>query len=131
MINSTQNTKHKATEVRIENLSKKFGNLYAVKDVSLHIQQGDFYTFLGPSGCGKTTLLRMIAGFTTPDGGDIYFDDQRVNDTPPWERNVGMVFQSYALWPHMSVFEKPGSGDSRFKLLDLPLMDNSTVHVNQ
>lgn len=110
MINSTQNTKHKATEVRIENLSKKFGNLYAVKDVSLHIQQGDFYTFLGPSGCGKTTLLRMIAGFTTPDGGDIYFDDQRVNDTPPWERNVGMVFQSYALWPHMSVFENIAFG---------------------
>jgi len=100
----------KAAEVRIENLNKRFGELYAVRDVVLHVQKGDFYTFLGPSGCGKTTLLRMIAGFTTPDEGDIYFDDQRVNDTPPWERNVGMVFQSYALWPHMTVFENIAFG---------------------
>lgn len=100
----------KAAEVRIENLNKKFGDLYAVKDVDLHIQKGDFYTFLGPSGCGKTTLLRMVAGFTVPDEGDIYFDDQRVNNVPPWERNVGMVFQSYALWPHMTVFENIAFG---------------------
>jgi len=99
-----------AAEVRIENLSKRFGELYAVKDVNLHIQKGDFYTFLGPSGCGKTTLLRMIAGFTTPDEGDIYFDEQRINDIPPWERNVGMVFQSYALWPHMSIFDNIAFG---------------------
>jgi len=109
-MDSTQNITHNAAEVRIENLNKRFGELYAVKDVSLHIQNGDFYTFLGPSGCGKTTLLRMIAGFTTPDEGDIYFDDQRVNDVPPWERNVGMVFQSYALWPHMSVFDNIAFG---------------------
>ena len=99
-----------AAEVRIEHISKRFGELYAVRDVSLHIQKGDFYTFLGPSGCGKTTLLRMIAGFTTPEAGDIYFDDERVNDTPPWERNVGMVFQSYALWPHMTVFNNIAFG---------------------
>ena len=105
-----ENITHKAAEVRIENLSKKFGELYAVKDVNLHIQKGDFYTFLGPSGCGKTTLLRMIAGFTTPDEGDIYFDEQRVNDIPPWERDVGMVFQSYALWPHLSVFDNIAFG---------------------
>ena len=99
-----------AAEVHIEHLSKRFGELYAVKDVNLHIQKGDFYTFLGPSGCGKTTLLRMVAGFTTPDEGDIYFDEQRINDVPPWERNVGMVFQSYALWPHMSVFDNIAFG---------------------
>ena len=99
-----------ATEVRIEHLSKKFGELYAVRDVSLHIRKGDFYTFLGPSGCGKTTLLRMIAGFTTPEEGAIYFGDERVNDVPPWERNVGMVFQSYALWPHMTVFDNIAFG---------------------
>ena len=105
-----ENITHKAAEVRIEHLSKKFGELYAVKDVNLHIQKGDFYTFLGPSGCGKTTLLRMIAGFTTPEEGDIYFDEQRMNDIPPWERNVGMVFQSYALWPHLSVFDNIAFG---------------------
>ena len=99
-----------ATEVRIEHLSKKFGELYAVRDVSLHIRKGDFYTFLGPSGCGKTTLLRMIAGFTTPEEGAIYFGDERVNDVPPWERNIGMVFQSYALWPHMTVFDNIAFG---------------------
>jgi len=110
MMNSRQNTTLNATQVRIENLNKRFGELYAVKDVNLHIQKGDFYTFLGPSGCGKTTLLRMVAGFTTPDGGNIYFDGQRVNNMPPWERNVGMVFQSYALWPHMSVFDNIAFG---------------------
>ena len=99
-----------AAEVRIEHLSKRFGELYAVRDVSLHIQKGSFYTFLGPSGCGKTTLLRMVAGFTTPEEGDIYFDHQKVNDVPPWERNVGMVFQSYALWPHMTVFDNVAFG---------------------
>ncbi len=70
----TQEMILQAAEVRIENLSKRFGELYAVRDVSLRVRKGDFYTFLGPSGCGKTTLLRMIAGFTTPDEGDIYFD---------------------------------------------------------
>ncbi len=99
-----------AAEVRIEHLSKRFGQLYAVKDVSLHVRRGDFYTFLGPSGCGKTTLLRMVAGFTTPEEGDIYFDNQRVNDIPPWERNIGMVFQSYALWPHLTVFDNIAFG---------------------
>ena len=106
----TQITAEQAAEVRIENLSKLFDGVHAVRDVNLHIRQGDFFTFLGPSGCGKTTLLRMVAGFTTPDAGDIYFDDRRVNDVPPWDRNVGMVFQSYALWPHMSVFDNIAFG---------------------
>ncbi|MFC1713253.1 ABC transporter ATP-binding protein [Candidatus Poribacteria bacterium] len=112
-----------ATEVRIEHLSKKFGELYAVKDVSLHIRKGDFYTFLGPSGCGKTTLLRMIAGFTIPEEGDIYFGDERVNNTPPWERNVGMVFQSYALWPHMTVFDNIAFGLRERKVPKLSLRE--------
>ena len=112
-----------AAEVRIEHLSKRFGELYAVKDVNLHIQKGDFYTFLGPSGCGKTTLLRMVAGFTTPDEGDIYFDEQRINDIPPWERNVGMVFQSYALWPHMSVFDNIAFGLRERKIPKAAIQD--------
>ena len=100
----------RAAEIRIARLTKRFGDLYAVRDVSLHIRKGDFYTFLGPSGCGKTTLLRMIAGFTRPDAGDIFFDEERVNDLPPWKREVGMVFQNFALWPHMSAFDNIAFG---------------------
>jgi spermidine/putrescine ABC transporter ATP-binding subunit len=100
----------KATEVRLINLGKKFGEVEAVKDVNLTIEGGDFFTFLGPSGCGKTTLLRMIAGFTRPDQGEIFFDGVEVNDIPPWKRDVGMVFQNYALWPHLSVFENVAFG---------------------
>ncbi|MBD3182654.1 polyamine ABC transporter ATP-binding protein [Candidatus Poribacteria bacterium] len=105
-----EDIKINSTEVKIHNLSKRFDDFYAVKGVSLHIEKGDFFTFLGPSGCGKTTLLRMVAGFTMPNEGDIYFDDQRMNNIPPWERNVGMVFQSYALWPHMTVYKNIAFG---------------------
>ena len=101
---------NKAAEVRLINLWKKFGEVEAVRDVNLMIGGGDFFTFLGPSGCGKTTLLRMIAGFTRPDQGTIFFDDVEVQDVPPWERNVGLVFQNYALWPHLSVFENVAFG---------------------
>ncbi len=102
--------KMNATEVRLGNLKKSFGETVAVKDVSLTIARGDFFTFLGPSGCGKTTILRMIAGFTRPDGGEIFFDEKEVSQVPPWKRDVGMVFQNYALWPHMSVFENVAFG---------------------
>jgi spermidine/putrescine ABC transporter ATP-binding subunit len=107
----------RATEVRLINLRKRFEEVEAVRDVNLTIEGGAFFTFLGPSGCGKTTILRMIAGFTRPDGGDILFDDQAVNDVPPWKRNVGMVFQNYALWPHMSVFENVAFGLKERNLL--------------
>jgi iron(III) transport system ATP-binding protein len=101
---------NQATEVRLINLKKSFGETEAVKDVNLIIERGDFFTFLGPSGCGKTTILRMIAGFTRPDSGGILFDGKEINDVPPWKRDVGMVFQNYALWPHMSVFENVAFG---------------------
>jgi len=101
---------NKATEVRLINLWKRFGDVEAVRDVNLTIERGDFFTFLGPSGCGKTTLLRMIAGFTRPDHGTILFDEVEINDVPPWKRDVGMVFQNYALWPHLSVFENVAFG---------------------
>ena len=100
----------KATEVRLINLWKKFGEVEAVRDVNLTIEGSDFFTFLGPSGCGKTTLLRMIAGFTRPDQGTIFFDEVEIKDVPPWKRDVGMVFQNYALWPHLSVFENVAFG---------------------
>jgi iron(III) transport system ATP-binding protein len=101
---------NQATEVRLIDLKKSFGETEAVKDVNLTVERGDFYTFLGPSGCGKTTLLRIIAGFTRPDRGTVLLDGMEVQDVPPWKRNVGMVFQNYALWPHLSVFENVAFG---------------------
>ena len=99
-----------AAEVKLENIGKRYGEQWVVRDVNLHIRRGEFYTFLGPSGCGKTTLLRMIAGFVTPDQGVISLDDQPVQHVPPWRRDVGMVFQNYALWPHLTVFENVAFG---------------------
>ena len=96
--------------VELQNIVKRFGSLKAVDDVTLAIREGDFFTLLGPSGCGKTTLLRMIAGFYTPDGGEIRFGDKRVNDIPPHRRETGMVFQNYALFPHLSVFDNIAYG---------------------
>lgn len=86
-------------------LSKTYGGLKAVDDISLRIPGGEFLTLLGPSGSGKTTLLMMIAGFVQPTGGEIYVDDRRITDLPPEHRNFGMVFQGYALFPHMTVAE--------------------------
>ena len=80
-----------------------YGKNHVLKDVSLEIEPGEFFAFLGPSGCGKTTLLRLIAGFNTADSGTVRIGGEDVGDLPPWKRDVGLVFQSYALWPHMSV----------------------------
>ena len=97
-------------DVRLENVTKRFGDLVAVDDVSLDVEHGAFLTLLGPSGCGKTTTLRCIAGFETPTSGDVYVNDERVNDIPPFERDTSMVFQSYALFPHMTVGENVAFG---------------------
>ena len=94
----------------MEGVGKRYGDAWAVRDVSISIRPGEFYTLLGPSGCGKTTLLRMLAGFVAPDAGRIFVDDELIDPVPPWKRNVGMVFQHYALWPHMSVFENVAFG---------------------
>ncbi len=91
--------------ISVANLTKRFGPLAVVSEVSLSIEEGELFTLLGPSGCGKTTLLRLIAGFYAPDGGEIRFDDRVVNAVPPHERGIGMVFQNYALFPHMTVNE--------------------------
>ena len=96
--------------VRLQNITRKFDDVIAVNDFSLTIQNGEFFTLLGPSGCGKTTLLRMIAGFCIPTSGEIFFDDRNVSALPPHKRNIGMVFQNYALFPHMSVFENVAFG---------------------
>ena len=98
------------TSITFENIVKCFGDVRAVDDVSLRIEEGELFFLLGPSGCGKTTLLRMIAGFYQPDNGRILFGDQEVSGIPPHRRNAGMVFQNYALWPHMSVRENLAFG---------------------
>jgi ABC-type Fe3+/spermidine/putrescine transport system ATPase subunit len=92
-------------DVRIENVTKKFGNLVAVNDVSMHIHDKEYFSLLGPSGCGKTTLLRLIAGLIQPDNGNIYIGDRLVNDVPPEDRDIGFVFQTFALFPHMNVWD--------------------------
>ncbi|MBT9386854.1 polyamine ABC transporter ATP-binding protein [Pseudooceanicola sp. CBS1P-1] len=89
--------------LKVERVSKSFGPVQAVSDVSLDIRRGELFSLLGGSGCGKTTLLRMLAGFETPSAGRIYIDGRDVTDVPPYERPVNMMFQSYALFPHMSV----------------------------
>lgn len=98
------------TGVSIINLVKKFGSTVAVAGVDLWIESGSLFFLLGPSGCGKTTLLRMIAGFETPNSGMIRFGDREVTKHPPEKRDAGMVFQGYALWPHLSVFENVAFG---------------------
>ena len=89
--------------LRIRNITKTFGRVYAVDDVSVDIFQGEFFSLLGGSGCGKSTLLRVLAGLETPDSGRIFLADQDITDLPPYERPVNMMFQSYALFPHMNV----------------------------
>ena len=96
--------------VELTNITKLFGSLRAVDDVSLTIGEGDFFTLLGPSGCGKTTLLRTIAGFYNPDEGEIRFGDRLMNNVPAHRRETGMVFQNYALFPHLSVFDNIAYG---------------------
>ena len=90
-------------KIVLRDVEKRFGAVAAVDRVSLEVVDGELFTLLGPSGCGKTTLLRMIAGFYPVDGGEIRFGERRVDGLAPYERNIGMVFQNYALWPHMTV----------------------------
>jgi ABC-type Fe3+/spermidine/putrescine transport system ATPase subunit len=103
-------TKIQTSPLHLQNVTKGFGSVMAVDHVSLEIPRGSFTTLLGPSGCGKTTLLRIIAGFYTPDEGTIYLDDQRVDQMPAHQRGTAMVFQDYALWPHMSVYDNIAYG---------------------
>jgi len=96
--------------LRLVNLSKQFGKTVAVESLSLEIRDGEIMTLLGPSGCGKTTTLRCIAGLLTPDKGEIYLGDDRITDLPPERRGVGLVFQNYALWPHMTLYDNLAFG---------------------
>ena len=115
--------------VRLEHISKIYQDpktgkdFYAVKDVNLTIEPGSFVTLLGPSGCGKTTILRMIAGFESPDEGEIYLDDEPINELTPNQRDTAMVFQSYALLPHYNIFDNVAYG------LKLRKMDKETIRT--
>ena len=106
-----------SVEININKAVKKYGNLTIIPGLDEHIKNGEFFTLLGPSGCGKTTLLRMIAGFNSIEGGTIAFNDKVINDIPAHERNIGMVFQSYAIFPHLTVRENVEYG---LKLRKLP-----------
>ena len=99
-----------SNEVIIKNAVKRYGDFTALHDVSLSIKEGVFFTLLGPSGCGKTTLLRMIAGFNSIEGGEFYFGDSLINDVPAHKRDIGMVFQNYAIFPHLTVEENVAYG---------------------
>ena len=96
--------------VIIDKAVKRYGDFQAVNGISLTIKPGEFFTLLGPSGCGKTTLLRMIAGFNTVDGGEIRFDDRVINNVPAHKRDIGMVFQNYAIFPHLNVTDNVAYG---------------------
>jgi multiple sugar transport system ATP-binding protein len=99
-----------ARQIKVENLRKEFGSIVAADNLTFTISAGEFVTFVGPSGCGKTTTLRMIAGLETPTSGTIHFDDEDVTEAPPQERELSMVFQNIALYPHMSNQENIGYG---------------------
>jgi iron(III) transport system ATP-binding protein len=116
-------------DLRLEGLVKIFGDkergeVRAVDNLSLHINKGEFVTLLGPSGCGKTTALRLIAGFEHPDAGKIYLGDILINDIPPNKRGAPMVFQSYALFPHLTVYENIAYGPKLKKLSDKVIKNN-------
>ncbi len=97
-------------DIQLQNLQKSYGAVSVIRNVDLHIADGEFCVFVGPSGCGKSTLLRMVAGLEDISGGELLIGGQRMNDVPPARRGVAMVFQSYALFPHLSVRENLSFG---------------------
>ncbi len=96
--------------INIKNINVSYGKNHVLKNVNIDIREKDFFTFLGPSGCGKTTLLRLIAGFEQSQSGELFINGKEVSKLNPWERDVGLVFQNYALWPHMTVFKNISFG---------------------
>ncbi|MGZ5307477.1 MAG: ABC transporter ATP-binding protein, partial [Actinomycetota bacterium] len=103
-------------DVRLDRVSKLFGDAAAVDDLSIDIREGEFFSMLGPSGCGKTTTLRMIGGFEEPTYGTVYLGGRDVTTLPPYKRDVNTVFQSYALFPHLNVYENIAFGLRRKKV---------------
>ena len=109
--------------IQLKAISKEFNGEQVLSEISLDIHDNEFITLLGPSGCGKTTTLRIIAGFETPDSGDVFFDGERINDLPPYKRELNTVFQKYALFPHLNVFENVAFGLRLKKLPEREITD--------
>ncbi len=109
--------------IELKAISKEFNGEQVLSEISLDIHDNEFITLLGPSGCGKTTTLRIIAGFETPDSGDVFFDGKRINDLPPYKRELNTVFQKYALFPHLNVFENIAFGLRQKKLPEREITD--------
>ncbi len=105
-----------SVQIKVRDAIKRYGDVTIIDGLSLDVKEGEFFTLLGPSGCGKTTLLRMIAGFNSIEGGDFYFDERRINDLDPAKRNIGMVFQNYAIFPHLTVEKNVAFGLQNRKL---------------
>ncbi|MBE6907794.1 MAG: ABC transporter ATP-binding protein [Ruminococcaceae bacterium] len=105
-----------SVRINIKNARKQFGEVVVIPDLNLNIREGEFFTLLGPSGCGKTTLLRMIAGFNSIEGGQFYFNDTLINHMDPGKRNIGMVFQNYAIFPNMTVRKNVAYGLTNRKI---------------
>ncbi len=117
--------------ILLKNINKRFGNIQAVRNLNLQIDKGNLLSIVGPSGCGKTTTLRMIAGFENPDSGQIYINDQLTNNIAPRNRNIGIVFQNYALFPNLTVFENIAFGLRAKKLAPevVTLMVNKLLDI--
>jgi len=114
--------------IKINNALKKYDGATVIPNLNLEVKPGEFFTLLGPSGCGKTTLLRMIAGFNTIEGGDFYFNEKKINDIDASKRNIGMVFQNYAIFPNMSVRKNVEFGLCNRKK-EIPLLDEKNNPV--
>jgi spermidine/putrescine transport system ATP-binding protein len=125
---SAREQRAEPSDVRLEHVTKAFDDVVAVDDLSVDIPQGSFFALLGPSGCGKTTTLRMIGGFEEPDAGAIYLGEQPVTGLPPYKRDVNTVFQSYALFPHLTIFENIAFGLRR-KGLKGPQLDGRVREI--
>ena len=114
--------------IELKNVSKKFDSKYAVENFNLTIKKGEFVTFLGPSGCGKTTTLRMIAGFEMPSEGSILLENVDIAQLPPFKRPVNTVFQRYALFPHLNVYDNVAFG-LKLKKVDIKVKENSVERL--
>ncbi|MEY8345679.1 ABC transporter ATP-binding protein [Niallia circulans] len=115
--------------INIEHAKKEYGGVAVIPDLTLNIKDGSLFTLLGPSGCGKTTLLRMIAGFNSIEGGNFYFNENRINDKEPSKRNIGMVFQNYAIFPHLTVRENVEFGLKQRKLTKEEIQQRTTQYL--
>src|SRR5574344_1864652 len=116
--------------IKIRHAVKKYGNNVIISDLNLDVKEGEFFTLLGPSGCGKTTLLRMIAGFNTIEGGEFYFGERLINDLDPAKRNIGMVFQNYAIFPHLTVRKNVAFGLQNRKLPKEEIKEKTDKFMN-